>query len=51
MIDPQIIALQFNEYISRADINALSSLMTENHIFIDMANNRIVEKSDNIVKA
>lgn len=36
MIDPQIIALQFNECISRADINALSSLMTENHIFIDM---------------
>ena len=24
MIDPQIIALQFNECISRADINALS---------------------------
>ena len=50
MIDPQIIALQFNECISRADINALSSLMTENHIFIDMGNNRIVGKSDNIVK-
>ena len=51
MIDPRIIALQFNECISRADINALSSLMTENHVFIDMANNRIVGKSDNIVKA
>ena len=25
--------------------------MTENHVFIDMANNRIVGKSDNIVKA
>lgn len=43
--------MQFNECISRADINALSSLMTENHVFIDMANNRIVGKSDNIVKA
>ena len=51
MIAPKIIALQFNECISRADINGLSSLMTENHIFIDMANNRIVGKSDNIVKA
>ena len=50
-IDPKIIALQFNECINKADINGLSGLMTENHIFIDMTNNRIVGKSDNIVKA
>ncbi|MFX1417471.1 MAG: hypothetical protein ACFE9N_00980 [Promethearchaeota archaeon] len=32
-----MIALQFNEYINNRDIEGLSSLMTENHIFIDRA--------------
>ncbi|MFX0022820.1 MAG: hypothetical protein ACFE9S_10860 [Candidatus Hermodarchaeota archaeon] len=36
--DPKLIALQFNEYISNQDIEGLSSLMTEDHIFIDRAN-------------
>lgn len=51
VIDPKNIAMLFNECINRADINGLSGLMTENHVFIDMTNNRIVGKSDNIVKA
>ncbi|MFX1457611.1 MAG: hypothetical protein ACFFDB_19775 [Promethearchaeota archaeon] len=33
--DPKLIALQFNEYITNQDIKRLSSLMTEDHIFID----------------
>jgi len=33
--DPKLIALQFNEYINNQDINGLSNLMTEDHIFID----------------
>jgi ketosteroid isomerase-like protein len=35
------IALQFNECINNANINGLSDLMTDDHIFIDTANNRI----------
>jgi len=35
--DPKLIALQFNEYINNQDIESLSSLMTEDHIFIDRA--------------
>ena len=33
--DPKLTALQFNQYINDQDINGLSNLMTENHIFID----------------
>lgn len=33
--DPKLTALQFNEYINNQDIKGLSSLMTENHTFID----------------
>lgn len=33
--DPKIIAIQFNEYINNQDIKGLSSLMTEDHVFID----------------
>jgi len=33
--DPKLIALQFNEYINNRDIKGLSSLMSEDHIFID----------------
>jgi ketosteroid isomerase-like protein len=35
--DPKYIALQFNEFINCQDINGLSNLMTEDHQFIDRA--------------
>jgi hypothetical protein len=35
--DPKLTALQFNEYINNRDIEGLSSLITEDHIFIDRA--------------
>ena len=35
MKDPKLTALQFNEYINNQDIQELSSLMTEDHTFID----------------
>lgn len=34
-IDPKFTVLQFNEYINNQDIKGLSSLMTEDHTFID----------------
>jgi ketosteroid isomerase-like protein len=34
-VDPKLVALQFNEYINRQDIDGLASLMTEGHTFID----------------
>ena len=34
-IDPKLIALQFNEYINRQDVAGLTSLMTDDHTFID----------------
>jgi len=49
--DPETIALQFNECINNADIQGLEELMTEDHIFIDMANNRIKGKASNIAMA
>lgn len=49
-MDSTSIALQFNECITNADLNGLSSLMTEDHIFIDTANNRIKGKDNNIVQ-
>ena len=36
-IDPKLTALQFNEYINKQDIDGLSSLMTEDHVFADRA--------------
>lgn len=33
--DPKLTALQFNEYINSQDIQGLSNLMTEDHVFID----------------
>lgn len=33
--DPKLTALQFNECINNQDIKGLSSLMTEDHTFID----------------
>ncbi|MDR3118742.1 MAG: hypothetical protein LBU44_04895 [Mediterranea sp.] len=50
-VDPKSIALQFNEYITNADLNGLSNLMTGDHIFIDTSNNRIKGKDNNIVQA
>lgn len=45
--DPKLIALNFNDCISKADITGLLDLMTEDHVFIDTANNRIEGKSNN----
>lgn len=36
-IDPKLTALQFNECINKQDIDGLSSLMTEDHVFADRA--------------
>ncbi|MFW9972351.1 MAG: hypothetical protein ACFFDF_19350 [Candidatus Odinarchaeota archaeon] len=33
--DPKLIVLQFNDYINNQDIKGLTSLMTEDHKFID----------------
>jgi ketosteroid isomerase-like protein len=40
-IDIEAIALQFNDCINNRDIEGLTDLMTEDHVFIDMENNRI----------
>jgi ketosteroid isomerase-like protein len=40
-IDIEAIALQFNGCINNRDIEGLTDLMTEDHVFIDMENNRI----------
>lgn len=47
----QSVALQFNNCINNADIEGLADLMTEDHVFIDMENNRIEGKSDCISMA
>jgi ketosteroid isomerase-like protein len=36
-VDPKLTALQFNECINRQDIDGLSSLMTDDHQFVDRA--------------
>ncbi|MFW9818540.1 MAG: hypothetical protein ACFFE5_02930 [Candidatus Thorarchaeota archaeon] len=36
--DPKLTALQFNEHITNQNIEGLSRLMTDDHIFIDRAN-------------
>ena len=36
--DPKLIVLQFNECINNRDIDGLSSLMAEDHVFIDSSN-------------
>ena len=48
IVDPKIVAMQFHDCINNADINGLSELMTDDHIFIDMANTRIEGKSNAI---
>jgi len=49
--NPEAIALQFNKCINNADIKGLEELMTEDHVFIDTANNRIKGKANNISMA
>jgi hypothetical protein len=51
MIDPESIALRFNNCIGNADIDGLLELMTEDHVFIDTENNRIEGASNNRVIA
>ncbi|MCD7930006.1 MAG: nuclear transport factor 2 family protein [Tannerellaceae bacterium] len=41
------IALLFNDCINNRDVEGLSNLMTEDHIFIDSANNRVEGKNAN----
>jgi predicted SnoaL-like aldol condensation-catalyzing enzyme len=36
-VDPQQVALQFNEHINHQNVHGISDLMTENHRFIDRA--------------
>ena len=36
--DPKLIVLQFNECINHQDIDGLTDLMTEDHVFIDSSN-------------
>jgi ketosteroid isomerase-like protein len=49
--DIKATALRFNDRISRRDINGLVELMTDDHVFIDMENNRIEGISDNRKRA
>ena len=42
--DPKLIVLLFNECINNKDIERLSSLMTEDHIFIDREGNTLSPK-------
>ena len=48
--DPKIIALQFNETINQQNIRGLTSLMTEDHRFIDRAG-LIVSGKNNLTEA
>jgi ketosteroid isomerase-like protein len=43
--DPHAIVLRFNECINDRDIHGLADLMSDDHIFIDAANNKIGGKS------
>ena len=51
IVGPKIVAMHFHECINNADIEGLSELMTDDHIFIDMANTRIEGKSNVISMA
>jgi len=48
--EQQLIALHFNECINSRDIHGLASLMTEDHTFIDMAN-QAVQGKEKVVEA
>jgi ketosteroid isomerase-like protein len=41
---PKDIVMSFNDCITRRDIEGLSDLMTEDHVFIDAANRRVSGK-------
>lgn len=47
-MEPKNIVLKFNECITHADIDGLSNLMSDDHIFIDRANKRTEGKIRNI---
>jgi hypothetical protein len=44
---PETIALQFNNCINSRNLTGLTDLMTDNHLFIDSANNRVAGKLNN----
>ena len=46
ILEPEIVAMQFHECINNRNIDGLSELMTDDHVFIDMANTRIEGKSN-----
>ena len=46
-IDIEAIALQFNDCINDQNLDGLVNLMTDNHVFIDSANNHIIGISSN----
>ena len=47
MNDLKSIALQFNNCINTQDLEGLVNLMTDDHVFIDSVNNKVVGKQDN----
>jgi ketosteroid isomerase-like protein len=47
--DPKLIVLQFNECINTQDIDGLSNLMSDNHVFIDSSDDVHTGK-DSMVK-
>jgi SnoaL-like polyketide cyclase. len=49
--DPEIIAMQFHDCINNRNVEGLLELMTDDHVFIDMANTRIEGKSEVISMA
>jgi ketosteroid isomerase-like protein len=44
-MDPRALTLKFNEHINNRDLAGLGTLMTDDHTFIDAANNAIRGKS------
>jgi len=48
--DPRSVALQFNEHINHHHVKGLSSLMTEDHRFIDRAWN-VVQGKENMTRS
>ena len=47
--DPKLVALLFNECINNRDLQGLSDLMTENHVFID-SNNDVHKGKELMIK-
>jgi hypothetical protein len=46
IVDPKDVAMHFHDCINNADIEGLSELMTDDHIFIDIVNTKIEGKSN-----